>query len=335
MGEIMTQRAGVLSKLPAVLRDLGADVASVFEETGINPDTLDADTRVAFTAMLSVLERAARLTRCPHLGLLIGHRFNFVLHGPIGQLMLTAPRLGQALADFVTWQPGYSSGAIVYMHRFEDVCAFGYGAYAASHSGSHVLYDAVVGVAIRMIEVLTNGAAKPIEIQFSHRAPNDTTAYARLLKIPMQFDQHRNCILLDTKSLQVSLPSSDPELRCQLQAEIARSVFHDTPDLSTRTRHALRHVLFANTPTLPAVAAEMNLHPRTLERRLARERQTFRSLRDDVRFAVARELLELTEIPIGEIAAILAFASPGVFTEAFRRLSGTSPSQWRAKRPIS
>ncbi|MBK0329692.1 AraC family transcriptional regulator [Rhodobacteraceae bacterium F11138] len=331
MSAAMTQRAGVLAELPTVLRDLGADVAEVFEQTGIDPNTLCAETRVPFTAMLSVLERAARQTGCLHLGLLIGHRFDFALHGPIGQLMLMAPTLGQALTDFMTWQPGYSSGAIVYLNRFDDVCTFGYGAYAASHPGSQVLYDAVVAVALKMVSILTHGTVKPIEVQFSHRAPDDVTVYGRLLKAPMRFDQHRNCIVLDATSLQVPIPGSDPAMRCRLEEEIARSVFPKTPDLSARTRHALRHVLFTGAPSLPAVAAKMNLHPRTLERRLVQEGQSFRALRDDVRFAVARELLELTEIPIGEIAAILAFASPGVFSEAFRRLSGTSPSRWRAK----
>ncbi|MEY8828310.1 AraC family transcriptional regulator [Sedimentitalea sp. XS_ASV28] len=331
MGKMMTQRAGVLSELPSLLCELGGDVTSVFDGTGIDPDTLDADTRVPFTPMLTLLERAARQTNCPHLGLLIGQRFDFVLHGPLGKLMLTAPRLGQALMDFVTCQQSYSSGTIVYLNQFDDICAFGYGTYAASHRGSQILYDAVIGVALRMIEVLTNSKVKPVEIHFSHRAPEDVTAYARLLKIPMQFDQYRSCILLDAESLQVTLPSSDPALRCRLQADISRSILRDAPDLLTRTRQAVRHVLYTNTPSLSAVAAEMSLHPRTLERRLAQEGETFRSLRDDVRFSVARELLDLTEIPIGEIAAMLAFASPGVFSDAFRRRSGTSPSLWRAK----
>jgi transcriptional regulator GlxA family with amidase domain len=50
-----------------------------------------------------------------------------------------------------------------------------------------------------------------------------------------------------------------------------------------------------------------------------------------VRFSVARELLELTDIPIGDVGTILAFASPSVFTDFFRRLSGKPPSTWRAQ----
>lgn len=335
MNEPLTQRAGVLAELPAVLRDLGADVASVFDESGIDLDTFDADTRVPFAAMLNVLDRAKRRAACPHLGILIGHRFEFGLHGPIGRLMLTAPKLGHALNEFVTWQPGYSSGAIVYLNRLDDVYAFGYGTYVAAHPGSPVLYDAVIGVALRMIEDLTNGTVKPVEIQFSHRSPEDVASYSRLTKLPMQFDQHRNCIILDAKSLQVSLPGSDPKTHHRIQAELASAAFGEASDLSTRTRHSLRHIMFTGKPTLPAVAAELCLHPRTMERRLAEEGQTFRALRDDVRFAVARELLELTDIPIGEIGEILDFASSGVFADAFHRLSGASPSKWRERASTS
>jgi AraC-like DNA-binding protein len=327
----MTQRAGVLCELPGVLRDLGADVPAVFAGSGIDPATLSADTRVTFDTLLDLLERASRQAECPHLGLLVGLRFTFTMHGPIGQLMMTAPSLGQALIDFVSWQPGYSSGAIVYLNRLEDEYALGYGTYAASKPGSRVLYDAVIGVGIRMVHDLTKGAVKPVEAQFSHREPKRVSVYARLLNVPVRFNQHRTCLILDAEALRTPLPRSDPEARRLILDKIETALFAVPPDVSTRTRQALRHVLHTGRPTLAAVASAMSLHPRTLERRLADEGQTFGALRDEVRFAVGRELLELTDIPIGDIGAILGFASPSVFADAFRRASGTPPSAWRAR----
>jgi AraC-like DNA-binding protein len=86
---------------------------------------------------------------------------------------------------------------------------------------------------------------------------------------------------------------------------------------------------------MAAVAVEMGLHPRTLRRRLADEGETFEHLRDDVRFAVARELIELTGIPISEVADFLGFSSLAVFSRAFRRWSGASPLEWRRRQPTS
>jgi len=326
----MTQRAGVLSELPEVLRNLGADVSTVFDGSGIDPSTLTAETRVPFNAFLKVLDRATQQTECPHLGLLIGLRFTFTIHGPIGKLMLTAPSLGQALIDFVSWQPGYSSGAIVYLYRIDDEYALGYGSYAASAPGSRLLYDAVIGVGIRMIHDLTKGEVKPIEALFSYREPKSVSAYARLLNVPVRFNQHQTCLIMDAEALRMPLPRSAPEARQLILAEIRRAVFNDKPNFSTRTRHALRHALLTGKPMLSGVASEMGMHPRTLGRRLADEAQTFEMLRDEVRFSVACELLKMTDIPIGEVGEILAYKSPSVFSDAFRRMSGSTPSTWRA-----
>ncbi len=99
-----------------------------------------------------------------------------------------------------------------------------------------------------------------------------------------------------------------------------------TPAIS---RIALRPVLLNGPPLLGAVAAEVGLHPRTLRRRLADEGTTFEALRDEMRFTIAKEFLAMTDLPMGEISAALGFASPGVFSEAFRKWSGATPGQWR------
>jgi AraC-like DNA-binding protein len=80
------------------------------------------------------------------------------------------------------------------------------------------------------------------------------------------------------------------------------------------------------------VAGELGTTPRTLRRALDREGTRFEAIRDEVRFAAARELLTLTSLPVGEIAVTLGFSTHGAFTEAFRRWSGTSPVAWRAER---
>jgi AraC-like DNA-binding protein len=52
-------------------------------------------------------------------------------------------------------------------------------------------------------------------------------------------------------------------------------------------------------------------------------------LKDEVRLAVARELLARTDIAISDVAAALGYATPSAFVRAFRRWTGGSPSAWR------
>jgi AraC-like DNA-binding protein len=132
--------------------------------------------------------------------------------------------------------------------------------------------------------------------------------------------------------MQATPPRADPVERQRL-IEIAREMNPKAAaDLATQVRHMIRHQLHYEGPTMAAVAGELGLHPRTLRRRLADEGETFEHLRDTVRFAVSRELIELTGIPISEVADFLGFSSLAVFSRAFRRWSGASPSDWRRGR---
>ncbi len=249
--------------------------------------------------------------------------------------MHSAPTLKQALVDFVTWQPGYSSGAIVYLSQLGDNYGFGYATYDVSSPGTRVLYDGVVCIAMRMVQELTNGTAAPIEAHFSHGADDDRAIYGKLLRLPVRFNQPRSGVIVEATAMGSKPPRADPVERQRLLAIIQDAVWTTKPDLAARVSHTIRQQLHYDGSTMPSVAKELGLHPRTLRRRLAEQGETFERLRDSVRFAVARELLDLTEIPVAEVGACLGFETPGVFSRAFRRWSGTTPSDWRRARRTS
>jgi AraC-like DNA-binding protein len=92
----------------------------------------------------------------------------------------------------------------------------------------------------------------------------------------------------------------------------------------------MRGALCMGDVTMTALAAQLGMHAKTLERHLAKEQTNFETLRGEVRYVVARDLLDVTDLPVGEIALALSYATPSAFNHAFRRWSGTTPSDWRA-----
>jgi transcriptional regulator GlxA family with amidase domain len=80
---------------------------------------------------------------------------------------------------------------------------------------------------------------------------------------------------------------------------------------------------------MAAVAEALGYEVRTLRRKLDAEATSFSKLSDEVRLAMARELLDLTNLSIGDIAAATGFASTSVFSEAFRRWTGTTAMRMR------
>lgn len=323
------QRLGVGSELPGLLREMGADPATLFAEIGVGLGDVTPDLRLDVSRLLHLLDRAVRVTACAHLGLLCGLRFELRHHGILGELMRTAPTLRVALEEFAAWQPGYSSGAIVYLHRSGPDDALGYALYTPTSPGAAVLYDAIVAVAVRMLEHLTGLPVAPVEVQLSRAAPASPGIYDRLLRAPVRFDQDRSCVVLDQRSMRLRLPGADAVRHREAQDLLAAAGRWPDRALSDRVRREIRRALLQGPARMPSVAERLALDDRTLRRKLKAEGTTFRDLNDEVRLTLARELLDLTSLPIGDIASATGFASASVFAESYRRWTGTTATDRR------
>ncbi|ORV91563.1 AraC family transcriptional regulator [Mycobacterium interjectum] len=81
-------------------------------------------------------------------------------------------------------------------------------------------------------------------------------------------------------------------------------------------------------PTLPDVAGELDIHPRTLRRRLAEEGTSFRALLNEARSTVAVNLLRDVGLTVEEVSTRLGYTEVSTFSHAFKRWHGVAPSAY-------
>jgi AraC-like DNA-binding protein len=81
-------------------------------------------------------------------------------------------------------------------------------------------------------------------------------------------------------------------------------------------------------PTLPEVAAELDVHPRTLRRQLAEERTSFRALLNEARSTLAVDLLRNVGLTVDEVSKRLGYTDSSTFCHAFKRWHGLPPSAY-------
>jgi len=71
--ERWNQRVGAYSRLPALIRQLGADPEPILCRSGISAEAIARpEGRVPYQALVTLLQEVASETACPHLGLLAG-----------------------------------------------------------------------------------------------------------------------------------------------------------------------------------------------------------------------------------------------------------------------
>ena len=96
-----------------------------------------------------------------------------------------------------------------------------------------------------------------------------------------------------------------------------------------KIRSVIAHLLPAGHPTLVMVADELNVSPRTLQRRLADNKLSHSQLVNQARLSKACQLLTKQEMNIRDIARETGFATPSGFSRAFQSWTGSSPRSFR------
>lgn len=327
---VAVQRAASLLHLPQLLDELGANLASVLDRTGISAVDLRPDAFVPYATFLSVLDNASRMTGCDDFGILLGKRQTLAALGPLGGVLRHAATLGEAIGEFAAFQSRNSTGGAVYLMRADRDVILGYAVYDHSARVSPQIYDLVLAVGCNLIAELTGGAVTPEEIILSRSAPKDPTPYHRLARCPVRFDQHQTGLLLRAASLDFPLPRAENTLHFLALSRLLAFTHGGKLPLVAHVRHMLRPLLLMNQSGMNNVADRLGLHPRTLRRHLRSEGTTFDAIKDEVRQAAAKDLLRLGDLSIADIAATLAYATPSAFVHAFRRWQGTTPGLWRA-----
>ncbi len=323
------QRVGPLAKLPRLVEEFGFDPGLLFDERStVANEISDEDGFIPYHQAVAILARAAELTACPHIGLVLGSRMDANILGFAGQVMSAIPVLGDALNEFIGLQPFNSSGAVVYLMPQGKDYLLGYGAHQHNGGSNRYAYDLSLAVAFKVVSDITGGAAHPVEVLMCHDNSADRRHYEAVFKAPVHFNQRHAALVYSKSMLDLPVVTADPGKQKELLEIVWQKRSAGQP-VSSRVRRLLRSMLLQNRGNMQDISVALGMNARVLRRKLAAEGATFQHIRDKVRHAVAKELLQMTKLPVGEIADALSFSHHSTFTRAFRRWSGQIPTQVR------
>jgi AraC-like DNA-binding protein len=323
------QRAASLVHLIPLLAEMGVDPDEALEGSSVAVADIRPDSFIPYASYLQILDRAASLSGCADFGLRLGRRQSLASLGPVGQLMRHASTLGEALTDFVTFQISNSTGGTVYLHASAGDFVFGYGIYDPDMKASRHMYDLVVGVGCSLIRDLTAGKVEPLEILLIGPAPADLAPYRVLTSGPLRFEQSETCLILRRRALEFPLETASLAAREKILPELYHRLLQAPWGMASRVRHALRSLMLTGVHSMREIAAHLDIHPRSLRRQLLAEGTTFEAIKDEVRNAVARQLLSLTQLSAADVGLSLGYSTPSSFIHAFERWNGLSPTRWR------
>ncbi|MEL7227947.1 MAG: AraC family transcriptional regulator ligand-binding domain-containing protein, partial [Cyanobacteria bacterium J06576_12] len=198
-------------------------------------------------------------------------------------------------------------------------------------------YGAEAGMALltRFGKEIIGGESPLIRVHFKHLSFGALHVYETFFGVPVFFQQPHNALVFHREALDQPTQKGDIHLFRYIQGNLDLlqdhwRLHHDSSQISklydaiTRNAESLEY-------SADALAQQMNMSMRSLQRLAQEHGLTIRGLLDDTRQAKARQLLTNTTLKIGEISNQLGYSDERSFRRAFKRWTGQNPSKFRQR----
>jgi AraC-like DNA-binding protein len=326
----------VLSHYGEILRQLvierGGDSQQLLEGTGIRLSVLTgSEGRLSYEQFIALVRNAMKVLDDPSLGLHFGLRLSPMTHGSLGQAIMCASNVQQAV-DIMMKYYKTRFAPIAYSHFVEDGHAvIQLDEYINLGDLKPFLVDALF---VSIIEfgrflfgpsIFLDGLCR-----LSYPCPAHAEVYRQLFHGPVEFGCPSNQLRFAAAHLMLPMAMANPVARhmAEQQCEAQLKAVEDKDSIVAKVR-AIMAEGEDEIPTMEDVAARLFMTSRTLRRQLQAFSTSYQDILADMRCKLALRMLESTNKPIDEIAHQLGYSDPSNFGRAFRKWTGRAPSDFR------
>ena len=321
----------VLPHLMTWVESCGANASPIRRLFG-RTRLLDPNVRVSEAVTEMAWRHAATLTRDEALGIHLAESLPRGALDLIEYALRSSPTLGDGLDRLARYGRLLSDRVAARIHREGEGVLF-----LVHDTATTPLHPArsefALAVALKLSRDSTGADIAPVRVCFAHAAPSDLSEHRRFFHGRVQFAAGSSSMALSATDAARPMRDADAALaeiiRRRLENARGERERSSSGAMSTRVRHLVVEHLGQSALTLDAVAAGLAVSPRTLTRRLAEERVSFRQIVDEVRGDFARALLRDRSLSIGDIAFFLQYSEPAAFHRSFRRWTGRTPQAFR------
>jgi AraC-like DNA-binding protein len=307
------------------LRALGYDTTALLAGAGLSPaDFADPDGRVPCEAYGTVLGGAQRQRFTPNLPLALAQVTPLGAWPLLDYLVVTTDTVGAGIHQLARYFRLTGNPVVITVREADDPIRVELSASATFA----VEYDAAL-MAIHLRRE-TEGRFAAAGLSLRH-AVDDPVAFSRAVGCPVLHNAPWSGISVSAEAWALPLRRRDPILRRVLE-EHADAILARLPGrsgLSHDVQRALASRIGGGDTRVEAVARELAISARTLQRRLAAEGVSYQRLLEDARKEAAGRYLIESTLAIGEVAYLLGYSEPAPFHRAFKRWYGATPDAYR------
>ena len=315
------------------LKHQGLDPRPIFTEVNLDPALLNQNMgRYKQSKMTALWQLSYERTNDPLFGLKVGDRWSPTTFHALGFAWLASDNLlhafqrmsryGRLINDAVDIQIQPENGK----YRF-------YLGWNKLHEAveTHTLaHDAAHCACLKMCRMLLGDNFTPLEV--SSRLPRGPgiQALEDLFATSIQCNSEVGGWLISHFDMHKNIASGNNEL-ATINDNIALKYLStlDKTQILPALQHALIEALPSGEVSENDMAEKLHMSPRTLQRKLEAENETFSSILQQLRKKLSVHYIEKGQLSLTEITYLLGFSEQASFSRAFKRWYQQSPSEYQ------
>lgn len=329
---------GITRLACAGLREHGKDVNGILIRAGVAPEMVeDRSARIEARAQIKLLELAAKELDDDLFGFRLAHDFDVREIGLVYFVMASSELLSDALRNAMRYSQIVNEGVRLRVSPGKSIAmTLDYVDVDRRLDWHHIEFWLVA--LVRICREIADSRFALHRLRVRHTRPMPPKAFRAFFGVEVEFGCDVDEIVLSPSV--ASLPAARRDtylnnLLCRyaekaLQSRPARYAKHAS------VRGAVERILPELLPHGKARASEvarvLGTSSRSLSRRLREEGVPFAHILDELRQTLAKHYLSEGLLPISEVAWLLGYREVSSFTHAFRRWTGTTPTQSRVRR---
>ena len=290
----------------------------------------DPDMKIAADAVRQLLEDSAERAQEESFGLRLAEHRQLSNLGPLALIVREGPTAREALEALVKYIRLHNEALNPRIDEEDGIVTVRPDLRFERPGPARQAVELSVGVLSRALGTFLGDLWKPRAVCFTHSAPLTLSIHKRIFGSRVEFGRDFNGIVCDAEDLERLIPHSD-QLMARYVREYLDALLINRP-LSMSDR--IREVLWVRVPSgsysLEAMAKQLGVSRKTIERHLKRDGTSFSAVLNQVRAEMVRQYVESAGRPLYVIAELMGFSALSAFSRWFREEFGCSPSEWRA-----
>jgi AraC-like DNA-binding protein len=311
------------------------DAETLVKTAGLDPGAqYGIEDTISLNAFARVLNGASEMLGDPCLGLKMAYAFPPGASGILGQLLLRAPTVRDAMHSLKDFAPILINP--IYAGYDEDEAGQASLSWSFHEGFTEPRVQVVDFASALMVLRLRQSSTQnwiPAAFEFEHRELPCKELVTELFGNRIKYNSERNRLVVPAAALTIPIKSGDPTLHATLKHYAKQDLQKTTEpaDFASRASKIVLQKITGGTVTLDALAEALGMSPRAVQWQLSQAGTTFEKLVSETRRKKAEPLLTDTDVPLSEIASAVGFSELSSFSRAASGWFGMSPRAYRQK----